>query len=68
VISGTARQNLSNTDFAKDQTDAVPGAKAAASRSSDAQAVKVETQSIDWWGLIKKYGLITLIWFGIIWA
>ena len=26
VISGIARQNLSNTDFAKDQTDAVPAA------------------------------------------
>ena len=30
VISGTARENITNTDFAKDQTDAVPGAKAAA--------------------------------------
>jgi hypothetical protein len=26
----------------------------------------VETKSIDWWGLVKKYGLISLIWFGII--
>ena len=73
VISGTARKNITNTDFAKDQTDAVPdvkvaaaGAGAAASRSSGAQAVVVETKSIDWWGLIKKYGLITLMWFGII--
>ncbi|NTU65709.1 MAG: serine/threonine protein kinase, partial [Chloroflexi bacterium] len=71
VISGTARKNITNTDFAKDQTDAVPDVKvaavgAAASQSNGAQAVVVETKSIDWWGLIKKYGLITLIWFGII--
>ena len=71
VISGTARKNITNTDFAKDQTDAVPDVKvaaagAAASQSSGAQAVVVETKSIDWWGLIKKYGLITLMWFGII--
>jgi serine/threonine protein kinase len=77
VISGTARKSITNTDFAKDQTDAVPDAKAAgavagaavgaaASQSSGAPAVVVETKSIDWWGLIKKYGLITLIWFGII--
>jgi hypothetical protein len=30
VISGTARKGITNTDFAKDQTDAVPDAKAAA--------------------------------------
>jgi serine/threonine protein kinase len=73
VISGTARKNLSNTDFAKDQTDAVPGAKAAstaagaaASQASGAQAAAIETKTIDWWGLVKKYGLITLIWFSII--
>jgi serine/threonine protein kinase len=72
VISGTARQGITNTDFAKDQTDAVPDAKAAAAvgaaagQSAGGQNVVVETKSIDWWGLIKKYGLITLIWFGII--
>jgi serine/threonine protein kinase len=72
VISGTARKSITNTDFAKDQTDAVPDAKAAAgagvaaSQSGGAQNVVVETKSIDWWGLVKKYGLITLIWFGII--
>ena len=26
----------------------------------------VETKSIDWWGIIKKYGLIALIWLSII--
>ncbi|HTP06972.1 MAG TPA: serine/threonine-protein kinase [Anaerolineae bacterium] len=82
VISGTARKSITNTDFAKDQTDAVPDAKAAAagaavgaasvatgadaSQSSSAPAVVVETKSIDWGRLIKKYGLITLIWFSII--
>ena len=70
VISGTARKNITNTDFAKDQTDAALGAKVAAagaaSRSGGAQNVGVETKSIDWWGLFKKYGLITLIWFSII--
>jgi tRNA A-37 threonylcarbamoyl transferase component Bud32 len=76
VISGTARQNITNTDFAKDQTDAVPGAKAAAAasaaagvaagQSSGAQAAAVETKSIDWWGLTKKYGLIALVWLSII--
>jgi hypothetical protein len=77
VISGTARKGITNTDFAKDQTDAVPDAKAAAaaagvvagaaaSQSGGAQNVVVETKSIDWWGLFKRYGLITLIWFSII--
>jgi serine/threonine protein kinase len=72
VISGTARKSITNTDFAKDQTDAVPDAKAAAAagaatgQSGSAPAVMVETKAIDWWGLFKKYGLITLIWFGII--
>src|SRR5512135_951788 len=36
VISGTARQNIVNTDFAKDQTDAVPDAKAAAAAAGAA--------------------------------
>jgi serine/threonine protein kinase len=70
VISGTARKNITNTDFAKDQTDAALDAKvaaaAAAGQSGGAQAAVVETKSIDWWGLLKKYGLITLIWLGII--
>jgi len=72
VISGTARKSITNTDFAKDQTDAVPDAKAAAaagvaaSQSSGASDVVVETKSIDWWGIIKKYGLIALIWLSII--
>jgi hypothetical protein len=79
VISGTARKGITNTDFAKDQTDAVPDVKAAAvvgavagaavggaDQSSGASTVMVETKSIDWWGLFKKYGLITLIWFSII--
>jgi hypothetical protein len=75
VISGTARQNITNTDFAKDQTDAVPAASAAAagagagvaaSQSGGAQNVVVETKAIDWWGLVKKYGLIALIWLSII--
>ena len=35
-------------------------------QSGAAQNVVVETKSIDWWGLFKKYGLITLIWFSII--
>ncbi len=84
VISGTARENLTNTDFAKDQTDAELGKKlesvkaaeaasaagaaagAAASQSGGAQNMAVETKSIDWGGLIKKSGLIALIWFSII--
>jgi tRNA A-37 threonylcarbamoyl transferase component Bud32 len=76
VISGTARKGITNTDFAKDQTDAVPDAKvaaaagvaagAAASQASGAQNVVVETKSIDWWGLTKKYGLIGVIWLSII--
>jgi tRNA A-37 threonylcarbamoyl transferase component Bud32 len=77
VISGTARKSITNTDFAKDQTDAVPDAKAAAAaagvaagaaggQSGGAPAAVVETQTIDWWGLVKKYGLIALIWLGII--
>jgi serine/threonine protein kinase len=78
VISGTARKSITNTDFAKDQTDAVPDAKAAAAAAAGAAAgiaasqsgaapnVVVETKSIDWWVLFKKYGLITLIWFSII--
>jgi serine/threonine protein kinase len=82
VISGTARKSITNTDFAKDQTDAVPDAKAAASagvaagvaasqsggaaQSGGAQNVVVETKAIDWWGLVKKYGLISLIWLSII--
>jgi serine/threonine protein kinase len=71
VISGTARKSITNTDFAKDQTDAVPDAKAAAagvaaSQASGGSAVVVETKSIDWWGLIKKYSLIGLIWLSII--
>ncbi len=67
VISGTARQNITNTDFAKDQTDAQLGAKvAAASQAGEAPAVEVKTQSIDWGRLVKKYGLIALIWLSII--
>jgi serine/threonine protein kinase len=76
VISGSARQSITNTDFAKDQTDAVPDAKsaaatgaavgAAAGQSDGAQAVVIETRPIDWWAIIKKYGLITLIWLSII--
>ncbi|HSD85039.1 MAG TPA: serine/threonine-protein kinase, partial [Anaerolineae bacterium] len=77
VISGTARKSITNTDFAKDQTDAVPDAKAAAGaagsavgaaggQASGAPAAGVETKAIDWWGIIKKYSLITLIWLGII--
>jgi tRNA A-37 threonylcarbamoyl transferase component Bud32 len=76
VISGMARQNITNTDFAKDQTDAVPDAKAAAaagvaagaaaSQSSGAADIVVETKAIDWWGITKKYSLIALIWLGII--
>ncbi len=74
VISGTARKSITNTDFAKDQTDAVPDAKVAAAaagvaaggQAGGAPAVVVETRSIDWWGIIKKYGLIALIWLGII--
>ncbi len=69
VISGTARANLTNTDFAKDQTDAVPGAKAAgatASPSAGAPVVVVETKKIDWWGLTRKYGLIAVIAISII--
>jgi serine/threonine protein kinase len=77
VISGTARKSITNTDFAKDQTDAVPDAKAAAAaagvvagaaanQSGGAQNVVVETKSINWWGLAKKYGLIALIWLSII--
>jgi hypothetical protein len=64
VISGTARQSLTNTDFAKDQTDALPAAKAAA--AAGAPAAVSESTPIDRWGLIRKYGLITLIWLGII--
>jgi serine/threonine protein kinase len=63
VISGTARKDITNADFAKDQTDAVP---AAANQSAGAQNVVVETKSIDWWSLTKKYGLIALIWLSII--
>jgi hypothetical protein len=66
VISGTARGSITNTDFAKDQTDAVLGAKAAGSQSGGTPAAVVETKSIDWWGIIKKYGLIALIWLSII--
>ncbi len=76
VISGTARKGITNTDFAKDQTDAVPDAKSAAAASATAGAAAaqsggvpaavVETKAIDWWGIIKKYSLITLIWLGII--
>ena len=75
VISGTARENLTNTDFAKDQTDAELGKKvaaagiaagAAANQSGGTQAAVVETRPIDWWGITKKYGLITLIWLSII--
>ncbi len=76
VISGAARQNITNTDFAKDQTDAVPNVKAAAtasaavgaaaSQSSGASAAVVETKPVDWWGITKKYGLIALIWLSII--
>jgi serine/threonine protein kinase len=71
VISGTARKSITNADFAKDQTDAVPDAKAAAvgaaaGQSGGAPAVAVETKSIDWWGIFKKYSLIGLIWLGIV--
>ena len=76
VISGTARKSITNTDFAKDQTDAVLDAKAAAAAGAAAGAAanqsggstgrSGETKSIDWWGIIKKYGLITLIWLSII--
>jgi serine/threonine protein kinase len=78
VISGTARKNITNADFAKDQTDAALGAKVAAagiaggaagvaaSQSSAAPAPVMETKPIDWWGIFKKYGLIALGWLGII--
>ncbi len=75
VISGTARQNITNTDFAKDQTDAQLGAKVAAAgaaagaavnQAGGTPAVEVKTQSIDWGRLLKKYGLIALIWVSII--
>ena len=71
VISGPARDSLTNTDFAKDQTDAALGAKvaaagAAANQSGTTPTAGVETKSIDWGQLIKKYSLITLGWLGII--
>jgi serine/threonine protein kinase len=78
VISGTARENLTNTDFAKDQTDAELGKKmaaagmaagAAADQSSAAPAAAAtvpSTNQINWSALIKKYGLITLGFLGII--
>jgi hypothetical protein len=83
VISGTARENLTNTDFAKDQTDAELGKKmaaagvvaagaaagAAANQSDAAPAAAApvpSTNQINWGALIKKYGLITLGFFGII--
>jgi tRNA A-37 threonylcarbamoyl transferase component Bud32 len=80
VISGTARENLTNTDFAKDQTDAELGKKVAAAgiaagtagaaaNQSDAipaAAPAPQTHQINWSALIKKYGLITLGFFGII--
>jgi hypothetical protein len=71
VISGTARKSITNTDFAKDQTDAVPDAKAAAAAGAAAgqsrgTPVVVETKSIDWGHIIKKYGLIALIWLSFI--
>jgi hypothetical protein len=69
VISGTARENLTNTDFAKDQTDAELGKKMAAANQSDAAptaAATTTTDQINWGALIKKYGLITLGFFGII--
>jgi len=76
VISGTARENLTNTDFAKDQTDAELGKKvaaagvvagAAANQSDGAATTPAsQTNEINWGALIKKYGLITLGFFGII--
>ncbi|CAG0932730.1 eukaryotic-like serine/threonine-protein kinase [Thermoflexales bacterium] len=77
VISGTARKSITNTDFAKDQTDAVPDAKVSAiaagsavgvagGQTGGAPAAVVETKAIDWWGIIKKHSLIALIWLGII--
>jgi tRNA A-37 threonylcarbamoyl transferase component Bud32 len=76
VISGTARENLTNTDFAKDQTDAELGTKMAAAGIAAAAAGAATNQSeaattatgkqINWGTLIKKYGLITLGFFGII--
>jgi hypothetical protein len=81
VISGTARENLTNTDFAKDQTDAELGKKMAAAGVIGAAAGAAANQSgavpaaaasvpssnqINWGALIKKYGLITLGFVGII--
>jgi tRNA A-37 threonylcarbamoyl transferase component Bud32 len=74
VISGTARENLTNTDFAKDQTDAELGKKmaaagAAANQSDAAPAAAAPpptTSQLNWGALIKKYGLIALGFFGII--
>ena len=65
VISGTARENLTNTDFAKDKTDADLGQKLPGGQAGGAQAAAVETNQIDWWGLTRKYGLIALIAVGI---
>ncbi len=75
VISGTERKSITNTDFAKDQTDAVPDVKAAAAgaaagadagRASGTPAAVAETKAIDWWGVVKKYSLIALIGLGIV--
>ena len=71
VISGTARKNLTNTDFAKDQTDAQLGAKVAAAgavsgQSGAAAGAAPASNQIEWGKLIKKYGLIALIALGII--
>jgi serine/threonine protein kinase len=69
VISGIARQDLRNTDFAKDQTDAVPAVKTggeAAAQASGTPAVNAAPPAIEWSKLFKKYGLIALIWLGII--
>jgi serine/threonine protein kinase len=71
VISGTARQSITDTDFAKDQTDALPDVKAApaagaaAGQAGSAPAAVSESNPTDWWGIIKKYGLIMLIWLGV---
>jgi serine/threonine protein kinase len=61
VISGTAREKLTNIDFAKDNTDENLGEKLKAEQKAAEPVVK-----IDWGRLIRKYGKITLGFLGII--